>query len=477
MLLVPLYGKIPKLSLTSLFLTAILIFILVKNKQHLFKSKSHCSKLLLILFGVAISWWFSIKVEQSNQSKPCTEVILGVVLEGNPDGQVGQNLIAAKVIKATKANQRYIGKKVMLKFKNRKELKYNSNILIIKGILTNKNKSGLLINVNKYNQPLNKAYFYKAIFNFQNQFFYKIENISNLNQGAKSFLIAMTTGNKTYFKKNEILLFIKTGTVHLFAVSGLHFGMIYLILKVILDLILKYKILKSCIIVILLYIYLVFINESISATRAFYMISLWEAVALIKKKSSALSIVSIAFLFAYTLNPYSISSVGFQLSFSIVLVIIWFFNTNLKGGTSIYLKQLYKTFQASFASFIGSVIIILLTFKQFVPVSIFANILFVPLAFPIMIICLVYCLLFFLFKQDYPWFLNISYNISCKILSIFDVNYIYINNISINFSKGILLVLPLFIIFVYNFKFNFLFKSLIIIFVQIFTYIIIKFVN
>ena len=477
MLLVPLYATISKQSLSSLLLTAILFIFLAGNKQHLFKCKSLWSKVSLIILGIAMSWWFSIKVEVGNKLKPSKEATFEVSLEGNADGQYDQNLVVAKVIKAAKANEHYTGKKVMLKFRDKKEVRSKTKRFLIKGILTNKKGPYLLINVHKYNEMLNESFFEKLILDFQKKFFLEINTISKLNQGAKSFLVAMVTGNKNYFERSEISLFVRTGTVHLFAVSGLHFGIIYLILIIILNLIIKNKILKSFIILILLYIYLIFINESISATRAFYMVSLWEIVSLIKRKSSALSIISLAFMLSYALNPQSIFRVGFQLSFSIVLAIIWVFNTNEIKGTSVFLNQLSKTAQASFASFSSSAIILLLTFKHFVPIAILSNILFVPLAFPIMIICLTYCLFFFLFKLDYPWFLNISYDISCKILNILDFNYLFINNIFLDSTKGIFLILPSIIIFIFNNKFNFISKSIIIILVQIFTFFLVKFFN
>ena len=476
MLLVPLYATITKQSLSSLILTAILSIFLVINKQHLFKCKSLWSKLSLIFVGVAISWSFSIQIDPGDKSKPSKEAILEVELEGNADVQGVQNLFAAKVIRTAKANEHYIGKKVMLKFRNQKSVKFKSTKFIIKGILTNKKEPYLLINVDKYNEKLN-GFFYKKILNFQDKFFYEINNISKLNQEAKSFLIAMTTGNKSYFENSEISLFVRTGTVHLFAVSGLHFGIIYLILKIVLNFIIKSKIFKSILILVLLYIYLIFINESISATRAFFMVSLWEIVSLVKKKSSALSIISLAFLFSYLLNSQSIFSVGFQLSFSIVLAIIWVFDTNETKGNPFIINQLYTAAKASFASFSSSAIIILLTFKHFVPIAIFSNILFVPLAFPIMIICLIYCLFFFLLELDYPWLLNISYRISCKILNLLDFDYLFINNIYINSTKEIFLFLPSIIILIYNVRINFLSKSLIIILVQIITLLFVKFIN
>ena len=475
-LLAPFYGLVAKLSLTSLIVTFILFVFLTINKQHLLKCKNTCTKVILIFLGVAISWCFATDVGKSNKSIPSTEVIFEVVTKGYVSDQKGLTQIVGEIIKTTKGNKHYIGKKVMLKFKNQKNFRPKSKYIIIKGILTSKKNSCLFINVNKYNETPEENLFNRVIFYFQNKFFDKVNNISKLNPGSKSFLLAITTGNKTFFDKDEISLFIRTGTIHLFAISGLHFAIIYLILRVLLDFIIKYKMLKSFIIIITLYIYLVFINESISAIRAFSMISMWEIVSLVNKKSSSLSIITIAFFFSYLLNPLSIFSVGFQLSFSIVLAIIWFFNTDENKGKGIW-NQLYKTTQASVASFSGSVLILLLTFKQFVPVAIFSNILIIPLVFPIMVVCLLYCLLFIIFGADYPFFLNTTYNIIFKILSTFDINYLFFNNISIKSFGGFFLVLPLFIIFFYNVRFNIYLKSFIILFIQLFTYFLIKFIN
>ena len=82
-----------------------------------------------------MSWWFSIKVELGNKLKPSKEATFEVSLEGNADGQYDQNLVVAKVIKAAKANEHYTGKKVMLKFRGKKEVRSKTKRFLIKGIL------------------------------------------------------------------------------------------------------------------------------------------------------------------------------------------------------------------------------------------------------------------------------------------------------------------------------------------------------
>ena len=106
-----------------------------------------------------MSWWFSIKVEVGNKLKPSKEATFEVSLEGNADGQYDQNLVVAKVIKAAKANEHYTGKKVMLKFRDKKEVRSKTKRFLIKGILTNKKGTYLLINVHKYNEMLNESFF------------------------------------------------------------------------------------------------------------------------------------------------------------------------------------------------------------------------------------------------------------------------------------------------------------------------------
>ena len=144
-LLVPLYGTISKLSLTSLFTTGFLFVFLTKNKQHLFKCKKASTKISLVFLGVAISWCFSAEVGTKNSELP-TEVVFEVETRGNAGGQGSHTQIVGKVTKTSKANQYYIGKKVILKFLNEREFRRKSKKIIIKGILTNKNNSLILIN-------------------------------------------------------------------------------------------------------------------------------------------------------------------------------------------------------------------------------------------------------------------------------------------------------------------------------------------
>ncbi|MDG1138596.1 MAG: ComEC/Rec2 family competence protein [Opitutales bacterium] len=395
-----------------------------------------------------------------------TEENIQVKIEGLTKGNGDSIAIAAKIINTSKSKRCYINQDIILYFNNAEYYDYKLSKLNIKGNFYTNENNVLCMDVTNFKIIIIHNELKKYFHNLNNYYKYEIENFSKLKKDTKSFLIALTTGNKTLFENQSKDLFIRTGTIHLFAVSGLHFGVIYLIIKTCLSLFIKKNWITSIIIVLILYLYLVFINEPISATRAFFMLTFWEVHSVNRKKKSALSTISMAFIFSYIANPLSFYSVSFQLSFSIVLVIIWFFSgklrTNNKGSKSFIIN----TITASSASFSGSFLILLVSFKQFVPIAIISNIFLVPLAFPMMVACIVYCFFFFLFNIDLIFILDYTYKIVVFLLDFFDFKNFYFHGLDFKLSKANYIILPAIIILFFNINLQAFTKFIFIILIQ-----------
>jgi len=116
------------------------------------------------------------------------------------------------------------------------------------------------------------------------------------------------------------------GLMHLLAVSGLHLGIVYLLLGYVARgfYYLKYaRILEFILLIIGLWSFAFFTGAGASVLRAATMFSFLAFGKLIKRKSSGLRPVIASAIILYWINPLIIHQLGFQLSYSAVIGIIF----------------------------------------------------------------------------------------------------------------------------------------------------------
>lgn len=116
-----------------------------------------------------------------------------------------------------------------------------------------------------------------------------------------------------------------TGTLHVLAVSGMHVGLIYLIITFVLSPLLKLKRLKWLVHVLsflLIWSYAVLCGLSPSVLRASVMISFFILAELIDRKGNSYNTLAASAMLLLLINPNMAASVGFQLSYLAVLGII-----------------------------------------------------------------------------------------------------------------------------------------------------------
>ncbi len=117
--------------------------------------------------------------------------------------------------------------------------------------------------------------------------------------------------------------FINTGTVHILAVSGLHTGMIILILSLVFSR-LGYRI-KYILIIICLVFYVILTGAPASVVRASIMaISIYLSYFL-GRKPEIYNSLAVAALLILAVSPQQLFSPGFQLSFTAVTGIVFFY--------------------------------------------------------------------------------------------------------------------------------------------------------
>lgn len=147
-----------------------------------------------------------------------------------------------------------------------------------------------------------------------------------LNQTEYSLLSALTLGYQNELPEELIQGFRTTGTVHVLSVSGLHVGIIYLMINFILCFIRKgskYYFIKPLLTIILLWAYAFITGLPPSVIRASAMLTVFCVSEIAGRRNDSQHSLFIAAFFILLIDPFSIFDIGFQLSFMSVLGILY----------------------------------------------------------------------------------------------------------------------------------------------------------
>ena len=134
-------------------------------------------------------------------------------------------------------------------------------------------------------------------------------------------LWAMTLGWRTSLNGEVALPFMRSGTMHIFAISGLHIALIVAILVQILRLLQLPRIIVSLLLIPLLWFYVAVTGWQASAVRASLMITVLAMGWVLKRPNDLINSLATAALVILFFDSQQLFSVSFQLSFSVVLAI------------------------------------------------------------------------------------------------------------------------------------------------------------
>lgn len=176
--------------------------------------------------------------------------------------------------------------------------------------------------------------------------------------------------------------FIKSGVIHVLAVSGLHVGFIILILLFLLG---RFNIyLRIAFTILGLFAFVIITGLPPSVTRASIMASLILISFLRSNKQSNYNTLALAALIILVFDPHQVFNPGFQLSFSAVLS-IFIFLPNLKRlierriTTNKSISFLLLFISVSIAAQIGTLPFTVYYFQKFSIISIIANLYIIPI--------------------------------------------------------------------------------------------------
>ncbi len=185
---------------------------------------------------------------------------------------------------------------------------------------------------------------------------------------SRGFLQAITLGDKTSLSPEVRIDFTNAGVVHILAVSGLHLGILFLLINVVFRQLKKTKLGRRILVVIgLLVIWsFAFISGlSVSILRAAIMFSVMQLGVLSLRPYRIYNSIAVSGLLLLLLNPFYLYEVGFQLSYAAVLGIVIFVPMwNKKVLKNRYLENLKQLFFVSLAAQLGVAPLVLYYFHQ-----------------------------------------------------------------------------------------------------------------
>ncbi|WP_347160158.1 ComEC/Rec2 family competence protein [Pontibacter chitinilyticus] len=179
--------------------------------------------------------------------------------------------------------------------------------------------------------------------------------------------------------------YANTGTMHVLAVSGLHVGLIYIVLMLLLSRFnrsSRQRVLGALLVLGVLWLYAFVTGLSPSVLRAVVMFSLVTVGLALQRRTSIYNTIAFAAWVLLLLNPYYLLDVGFQLSFLAVLGIVYLQPKlySLLELNAWLPEKLWALFTVSVAAQVATLPLGLYYFHQFPVYFWLANMVVVPLA-------------------------------------------------------------------------------------------------
>jgi len=180
--------------------------------------------------------------------------------------------------------------------------------------------------------------------------------------------------------------YANTGAMHILAVSGLHVGIIFILLNKLLFFLEKIhrrgRILKFILVLSGIWIYAFITGLPPSVSRATAMFSIFAIGELFNRKAFSFNALAASAIVLLWYNPYMIKMLGFQLSYAAVAAIMWLQRPiyNLFTTNKLLLDYIWKISSVSIAAQLGTVPISVYYFHQFPSYFWVSNLVVIPAA-------------------------------------------------------------------------------------------------
>lgn len=217
-----------------------------------------------------------------------------------------------------------------------------------------------------------------------------------------ALLSALTVGEKRDFPQELKESYSAAGASHVLALSGLHLGILYMLLMFLMPRVhdIRLSILKELVVVIVIWGFAFVAGLSPSVTRAAILFTLMSFCKLCSRDSSSLNSLAFAAIVMLVVEPHLLFNISFQLSFSAVFSILCIMPpmrhlVNADGHGRIY-RSVVDMLLLSFAAQVGTLPFIWYYFGVFPLYFLLTNLFVVPLAFAVVALAILVWVLAFL---------------------------------------------------------------------------------
>ncbi len=391
--------------------------------------KDNCSSIIQITKELKSSNYYKkyeANVIQINNEKTCGKIILNLTKDTISDTvSIGQKLITKSIFKKipqplnpyTFNYQSYLYKKGILH-----QVSLNNNEYIF-------------VNDNNYS-------FKKHLYSFKSKIKNRLQQY-NFSKDDLAIINSLLLGERQELSEELLNDYAKAGAIHILAISGLHIGILLLILSQFFSPLNRLKnglYLKTFFIVIILWLFALFTGFSASVVRAttmFTFIAIGNTFQ--REKITEYSLIT-SMLFILLLKPLFLFDVGFQLSYLAVFGIVWTQSLLYKvwKPKHFIIDKAWQLITVSLAAQIGILPISLYYFHQFPGLFLLSNLVIIPVLGIILLGGIVLVLLALL--NTLPNFIVTSYSFCIRLINSF-IHWISLQeeflftNISMSFMK------------------------------------------
>ena len=196
---------------------------------------------------------------------------------------------------------------------------------------------------------------------------------------------AMALGDKSALTIELKDTYSVTGASHVLALSGLHLGIIYTLLSLLIAG-RRWQMLSQLVLILSIWAFVFLVGMSVSVVRSAVMLSLYALLSLGHRDKMSANTLAFTAIVLLMINPQSLFDVGFQMSFMAVFAILLFLPIFEAVFSQQYLmdhrllKWVWSMFAISFSAQLGVAPLIAYYFGRFSTYFLLTNFIVVPAA-------------------------------------------------------------------------------------------------
>ncbi len=214
---------------------------------------------------------------------------------------------------------------------------------------------------------------------------YSIKKLQNspIETEERSIIQALVLGQRKDIDTKTYSDYAAAGAIHILAVSGLHVGILFLLLSGLLkplEYLPKGLIIKSLLIILFLWCFALIAGLTPSVVRAVTMFSFFSFAKYNNRPTNSINTLFLSYFVLLLFNPQWLFHIGFQLSYLAVLFILW-----VQPGLfqlcipkNFILKKIWAIFTVTIAAQLGIMPLSLYYFHQFPGLFMLTNIVVLP---------------------------------------------------------------------------------------------------